>query len=69
MPAKTMGDFWIIRILLSEAETVQGEIAEAVIVKVTVPFEISDAPGVKTGFRILVELKVPFPEVDHKTLF
>ncbi len=32
--------------LLSETETVQGETAEAVIVKVTVPKEISLAPGV-----------------------
>ena len=38
--------FCMVRILVSEAETVQGEIALAVRVKVTVPAVISVVPGV-----------------------
>jgi hypothetical protein len=67
-PALAVGVFWIVRILLSEVEAVQGETAEAVKVNVTVPALISAAPGVYTGVSELVELKVPVPEVVHKTL-
>jgi hypothetical protein len=45
-PAFAVGVFWMLRILASVAETVQGEVAEAVKVKVTVPNEMSVAPGV-----------------------
>ena len=45
-PAFALGAFWMMRILLSIAETVQGEIAEAIKVKVTVPAIISSVPGV-----------------------
>ncbi len=45
-PAFAVGVFWMLRILSSIAEIVQGEIAEAVKVKVTVPAVISDASGV-----------------------
>ncbi len=45
-PALAVGIFWMLRILLSVAEIVQGEIAEAVKVKVTVPVLISIVPGV-----------------------
>ena len=46
IPAFAVGVFWITSILLSETETVQGETADEVIVKVTVPAVISDVPGV-----------------------
>ena len=58
----------MIRILASVAETVQGEVAEAVKVKVTVPAVISAAPGVYIAIGELAELKVPLPEVVHKML-
>jgi len=45
-PALAVGVFRMFRIMLSEAETVHGDIAEAVSVKVTVPAVISAAPGV-----------------------
>ena len=46
VPAFAVGVFWMVRILASVAETVQGEVAKAVKVKVIVPIEISDVPGV-----------------------
>ena len=46
LPAFAVGVFWIIRIFVSVAEIVQGEIADAVKVKVTVPFVKSVVPGV-----------------------
>jgi len=45
-PAFAVGVFWIVRILASVADTAQGEIAEAVKVKVTVPAVKSFVPGV-----------------------
>ena len=45
-PALAVGVFWMISILLSVAETVQGEIAEDVKVRVTEPDVISVTPGV-----------------------
>jgi hypothetical protein len=45
-PAFAVGVFWMLRILSSVAEIVQGEVAEAVKVKVTVPFVTSVVPGV-----------------------
>ena len=45
-PAFAVGVFWMLRIIASVAETVQGEIAEAVKVNVTVPKEMSVVPGV-----------------------
>jgi hypothetical protein len=45
-PALAVGVFWIIRILPSETDVVQGETAKAVKVNVTVPAVISAAPGV-----------------------
>ena len=45
-PALGTGAFPIITILESDADTVQGEIAAAVKVTVTVPAVISAAPGV-----------------------
>jgi len=44
-PALAVGAFWMLRIIASVAETVQGEVAEAVKVKVTVPAIISIVPG------------------------
>ena len=45
-PALAVGVFWIVRILASVAEMVQGEVAEAFNVRVTVPAVISSIPGV-----------------------
>jgi hypothetical protein len=45
-PAFAVGVFWMVRIIASVAETVQGEVAEADKVKVTVPKEMSVVPGV-----------------------
>ena len=45
-PAFAVGIFWMLRILASVAETVQGEVAEAVKVRVTEPDVISATPGV-----------------------
>ena len=44
-PALAVGAFWMLRIIASVAETVQGEVAEAVKVKVTDPAIISIVPG------------------------
>jgi hypothetical protein len=68
LPAFAVGVFWMERILASVAETVQGEVAEAVKVKVTVPAAISIVPGEYTVVGELAEPNVPFPEVVHKTL-
>ena len=65
VPALAVGDFWIIRIFVSVDATVHGETAVAVRVIVTVPALISVVPGVYIGVSELVELKVPFPEVDQ----
>ena len=46
LPAFAVGVFWMLRILASVAEIVQGEVAEAVNVKVTVPAVKSFVPGV-----------------------
>ncbi len=46
LPAFAVGTFWMLRILSSVAEIVQGEIAEAVKVKVIVPAVLSASPGV-----------------------
>jgi hypothetical protein len=45
-PALAVGVFWMVRIIASVAEIVQGEVAEAVKVKVTVPALKSVVPGV-----------------------
>ena len=45
-PALAVGAFWMVRIIASVAETVQGEVAEAVKVRVTEPDVISATPGV-----------------------
>ena len=45
-PAKTEGACWIVRVILSGTEIVQGETAAAVSVKVAVPAAISADPGV-----------------------
>ena len=45
-PAVAVGIFWMVRIIASVAEMVQGEIAEAVKVKVTTPTVKSFVPGV-----------------------
>ena len=68
VPALAVGDFWIIRIFVSVDATVHGETADAVKVKVTVPALRSFVPGVYIGVSELVELKVPFPEVDQRIL-
>jgi len=46
LPALAVGAFWMVRIIASVAETVQGEVAEAVNVRVTEPDVISATPGV-----------------------
>jgi hypothetical protein len=46
VPALAVGFILIIRVLLSDAEAVQGEIDETVRVNVTVPAVISAVPGV-----------------------
>ena len=46
LPAFAVGVFWMLRIIASVAEMVQGEVAEADKVKVTVPKEMSVVPGV-----------------------
>ena len=45
-PAFAVGVFWMLRIIASVAEMVQGEVAEADKVKVTAPKEMSVVPGV-----------------------
>ena len=45
-PALAVGAFWMLRIIASVTEMVQGEVAEADKVKVTVPKEMSVVPGV-----------------------
>jgi len=45
-PAFAVGVFWMLRIIASVAETMQGEIAEVVNVRVTEPDAISATPGV-----------------------
>ena len=46
VPAFAVGVFWMERILGSVTETVQGDVAKAVKVKVTVPAVKSVVPGV-----------------------
>ena len=45
-PALAVGVFWMVRIIASVAEMLQGEVAEAIKVKVTVPAVKSFVPGV-----------------------
>ncbi len=57
----------MVSIKLSVTSLVQGEIAYAVILKLTVPAVISFEPGVYIAVNEVLSLKVPSPEVVHRT--
>ena len=61
-PALTSGAFTIFKIRSSEIGAVQGLFPEAVSVKVTVPFKISDAPGIYVVVKELEDVNVPSPD-------
>ena len=61
-PASTIGAFTIFKIKVSVTGAEQGLFPEAVSVKVTVPFETSDAPGIYVVVKEFVDVNVPSPD-------
>ena len=65
-PANADGTGLIVRTISSVTDP-HGTLPDAVKVSVTVPAEISEIPGVYSGFSKLISLKVPSPDVVHST--